>query len=281
MAFTFGGTTGDDISWTESSSPWGATQRSGLICGWWYPTSLAAGNTLWGVGPTNRASIATTTSEIDIFVARTTNSQDQTVGLGLTVNRWHFIAILASHFNTGAVDTFRVWRGYDQELPVLIPLNGTPPAAGAGNGVTTATQVTIGNLQTTGTVSFVGDIGRFDYIVGTGGNGFLRNTAGTISADEERQVFEQMVVPIWQGKYPTWYGSGETQNNLLTHTVIDLQTAGGFYPRSLRNGGSIPAMDASAGTRVVTASGVTPSARRVPFPTLGPVSLNDRIISRR
>lgn len=257
MAFTFGAATGDDITWTESASPWGATARSGLIAGWFLPTTLTATRTLWSVGATNRCAIATTTSEVDVFVQRTTNSQYTTSGLGLTAGRWHFLAILASWSNTGPTDTYRVWRGYDVEVPSLVTINQTAPA-GAGTS-TSSTIPSIGNAAAAGTVAFQGDVGRFDFIVGTVNNAFCNNTTGAISADDETVIFNTVVMPLWCGEVPTFHATSAQGNNGITHISVDLDQAGG-YARSVRNGGSIYTMD-----RALTVSGATASLNRSPI----------------
>lgn len=271
MAYTFGAATGDDATWTDSSSPWGATARSGIIAGWFYPTTLTPGRALWSVGADNRCLISPSGTEIDIFVRRSTaNSQDRTLGLNLVTQQWTFIAILASHQNTGAVDNFRIWRGFGTDIPTLVPLD-TPPVAGTGTGLTTATTITVGNVQATGALAFQGDIGRFDYIVATVANALCQNTSGLISADDEFAIYTNIVFPIWQGGFPTFYGSGQNSNNGITHSVLDLDNRGG-YVRSIRNGGSIITMD-----RSVAISGATISQNRAPIGQMRPVAWPDRL----
>jgi hypothetical protein len=267
MSYTFGGTTGDDLTWTESVSPFGATQRSGLIAGWYYPTTLTAGRALWSVGAVNRAVIASTTSEIDMFLDRTTDAQRTTSGLGLAVNQWHFIAILGNFFNTGAVTNFRVWRSVGTDIPTPVTVNTT--VAGSGNS-TGDTVVTVGNIGATGTSAFQGDIGRFDYFVGTVASAFLPNTAGTISAQEETMVFSQVVVPIWEGRFPTFLGSGTQSNNGITYVIWDLDRVNPMGISS-RNGGTI-----LTNNRLGTVNAVFSENRR-PIPQHHPVnSFNPR-----
>jgi len=265
VGYTFGAATGDDITWTESATNYGASARSSLVCGWWYPTALTATRCLWSFGTVNRCAIATTTSEIDIFLNRTTPSQHTTSGLGLAVGRWHFIAVLGSFFNTGVVTNYRVWRGVDAEIPSLVTVNVT--TAGAGNS-TGSTIATIGNLGSAGTVAFQGDIGRFDFVAATNANALCRNATGDISADDEFAIFTQMVIPIWRGSMPTFYGSGTDANNGVTHTVVDLDN--GNYGRTIRNAGTIITMD-----RGLTVSGATVSANRASISKVGPISQPD------
>jgi hypothetical protein len=268
MAFTFGAATGDDITWTDSVSTWGQNQRSGVISGWWYPTTLTAGKALWGIGTNHRAVISATAGEIDVFFDRATDTQYTTSGLGLAVNQWHFIAILMNNFNTGVVTNWRAWRSVGTDIPTSVAINVV--TAGVGN-VVGSTIPTIGNLGSAGTSAFEGDIGRFDFIVETVANSLLGNTNGSIGTETERRIFEDVVLPIWQGNSPTFYKSGQNSNNGITHTVVDLDR-NGDYGRSVRNGGSIVTMD-----RTVTVSGATPSLSRAPIPTTGPVSYPDLV----
>jgi hypothetical protein len=267
MAYTFGGTTGDDLTWTESNSNWGATQRSGVVCGWYYPTTLTAGRALWSVGAVNRAVIASTTTEIDMFLDRTTDAQRTTSGLGLAVNQWHFIAILGNFFNTGAVTNFRVWRSVGTDIPTPVTVNTT--VAGSGNSTGNAV-VTVGNIGATGTSAFQGDIGRFDYFVGTLDNSFIQNTNGTIGPEDERIAFEQVVIPIWKGEFPIFCKSGTQSNNSITHIVWDFDSVN---PRgiSYRIGGSI-----QTNNRIATVNAVVSENRR-PIPQLNQLGSFDLV----
>ena len=214
MAFTFGAGTGDDMTWTESASPWGSNRRSGVICGWYFPTTLTAGRALWSVGANHRAVIAATTSEINIFFDRATDTQWTTTGLGFAINQWHFIAVLMNSSNTGVVTNFKVWRSVGTDIPTAVSV--AVVTAGTGN-ATSSTIPTIGNISATGNSAFQGDIGRFDYVVGTANNAFIANTNGSIDAEQERRIFEYVVLPIWQGKQPTFHKSSQQSNLFFAH----------------------------------------------------------------
>lgn len=268
MAFTFGAATGDDITWTDSASAWGANLRSGVISGWYFPTTLIAGRALWSVGANHRAVIAATTTEINLFFDRTNDTQWTTTGLGLAVGQWHFVAVLMNNFNTGVVTNFKVWRSVGTDIPTAVSV--AVITAGTGT-ATSSTGPVIGNVSGTGTVAFQGDIGRFDFIVETVANSLLGNTNGSIGVEAERRIYEDVVLPIWQGKSPTFYKSGQNSNNGITHTVVDLDMNGN-YGRTVRNGGSTITMD-----RTVAISGATPSLNRAPIPTTGPVSWPDAL----
>ena len=64
MAYTFGAATGDDITWTDTGSSWGTNGQAGLVCGWFFPTTLTATRGLFSVGTVHRIEIDATTSEI-------------------------------------------------------------------------------------------------------------------------------------------------------------------------------------------------------------------------
>lgn len=267
MAYTFGSATSDNLTWTDSGATYAATARSNLVCGWFYPTTLTAGRCLWSVGAINRCAIATTTSEIDLFVDRTTDSQHTTSGLGLVVNEWHFIAVLGSFFNTGPVATYRVWRGVGTGIPQLVTVNQT--AAGNGNS-TSSTIVTVGNASSAGTVAFQGDIARFDYIAGTLDNSLVRTVNGTISGDDEKFIYNQCVIPIWQNELPRYFESGTQSNNSIQHTIAELDLLQPNFGttwtlQTSRNGGTIQTANRSA-----TAAGVAPSLNRAPILSFRP-----------
>lgn len=270
MAYTFGAATGDDISWTESGTAWGTNGQAGLICGWWYPTTgPTATRCLWSVGTVHRCEIATTTSELQIVSDRvTTDSVYQTSGFGLALNQWFFIAVLLSWANAAAFPAIRVWKSTGLDVPQLVTCNNT--TAGSGN-MTTSTAPSIGNLGTAGTVAFQGDIGRFDFICSTLSASLTRNASGTISADEEFQIWTQYVVPIWAGSFPTLLSSGTNSNNGITHVAVDLDDAPA-YGRRVRNGGTIITQG-----QAMTISGATVSANRAPIKTFRPVEWPDRL----
>lgn len=219
MAYTFGGASGDDITWGEVATTWGASGQAGLIAGWYYPTALTTGLALWSSGTVNRAVIASTTTEIDIFLDRTTDAQRTTSGLGLAVDTWQFIAILGAFNNTGAVTNYVVWRGFGTEVPSKVTVNTT--VAGTGNVNVNAT-ITIGNIGTAGTSSFQGDISRFDFVYGTAQTALLTVSDGTIPASDEVLIFNELVIPIWRGEYPGFYKSGGARNSNVSHIAWDL-----------------------------------------------------------
>ena len=278
MSYTFGFATSDDISWTESGTAWGTNGQSGLICGWFFPTTLTATLCLWSVGTVHRCEIATTTSEIQLVIDRvTTDVVYSTSGLGLAVNQWTFIAVLQSWANAATVPAVRVWKSNGSDVPQLVTVNNT--TVGAGN-QSTSTAPTIGNLGTAGLVAFQGDIGRFDFVCSTVSGSLVRNAAGTISADEEFQIWTQYVVPIWARSFPTFLGSGTNANNGITHVSVDLDDisanffgSGTLYGRRIRNGGTIITQG-----QAMTGTGVSTSSNRAPNKTIRPVEWPDRLM---
>jgi hypothetical protein len=273
MPFTLGGVggDGDDATWTESASAYGTSARSSLVCGWFFPTALTSGRTLWSFNLTSRCSIATTTSEIDLFLQRTTPSQHTTSGLGLVTNKWHFIAVLGSFFNTGVVTNYRVWRGVETDVPSLVTVNITTGGAGNSTGQTIAT---VGNLGSTGAVCAFGDYGRFDFVTATLASTLCTNATGLISADDESAIFNRLVIPIWNAKFPTFYNSGQDTNSGITHIAQDFTA--GAYGRSIRLGSTTVTMDRTIAISAAgTGSGLSQNAE--PFRAIGPLSWPDRL----
>lgn len=233
-----------------------------MICGWFYPTTLTATRGLFSVGTVHRIEIDATTSELAIFIQRvTTPTKFTTTGLGLAINQWTFIACLQSWANAAVDPAIRVWRSFGSDVPQLV--STAIPTGGNGSGnMSTGAAVTIGNVASTGTVAFQGDIGRFDYVLSTVSASLTRNASGTISADEELQIWYQYVVPLWSGSHPTLLGSGTNANNGITHVSVDLDDVPA-YGRRIRNGGSITTMG-----QAMTVSGATVSANRAPMKSM-------------
>lgn len=275
MAYEFGGggATNSNLTWVESASAWGTSARPGIIAGWFRPTTLTAGRALWSVGAVHRAVIASTTSEIDLFFDRaTTDTQWQTTGLGLVVDQWHFIAVLMNNFNTGPVTNFKVWRSVGTDIPT--PVTVSEIVAGVGTAIFSET-VTAGNVSSAGAAAFQGEIGRFDYVVAVAAQALIGNTNGSIGVESERIMFEQVILPIWAGKFPPFYQSGTQSNNGITHIAWDLDRIGSQVSTSarvigisLRNGGSDRSTFRFAFAGAATAS---PSVEMRPIPQHDPL----------
>lgn len=199
MPYTFGAGTGDDITWAFNGS-FSGSGSAGLVCGWWYPTTLTATRGLWSAGNTFGAEIDTTTDELRLRTDNTTDGQWTTAGVDLAVNNWKFIAFLGTFLNTGPSAAWRVWAGSVDSAPVECSV--TNAVAPVGNFVVSG-NFYIGN-KGTGTLAFQGDIGDLS-ILSTNAAGavtthpFSLATLGAITNAEALFVYERFVLPIWAG----------------------------------------------------------------------------------
>jgi hypothetical protein len=203
MAYTFGAGTGDDLTWTLQVSM-GATARSGLVCGWWYPTTLTATRGLWSAGNTFGAEIDATTSEIRLRTDNTTDGQWTTTGAGLATDQWTFLAFMSTQLNTGSAAAWRVWSGTIGTAPQECTV--TNAVAPSGN-FTGATSFYIGN-KGTGALAFQGDIDHVTVISSgaaavAASNPFSIATNGAITDEQALFTYQRYVLPIWLGQLPT------------------------------------------------------------------------------
>lgn len=210
MAVTFGGGTGDDINLAGASTI--ANLTTLVVAGWWYPTTLTAGNGLWSVGNVAGCKIHTTTSELQLITDNTTDGLITTSGLGLVTNTWQFLAFLGSFTNTGPAEAWRVWKG-NSTAPVEIGTVVT--TAPVGNFTGNATWY-IGNLGT-GTVAFQGDIASVVFIHGAGML-LSGTTTGTLSQDDADLVLRDSVWPLWLGDIAKM----ETADSSRPHFFMEL-----------------------------------------------------------
>lgn len=205
MAWSFGTPTNTQLSVSQIGI--GANQRTGLIAGWWYPTTLTAGRAYWSASSINSARVAATTSEMTLHTDNTTDGVWTTSGAGIVVNQWHFLAFMLSTLSTGVLASWRVWRGTRDTAPTEVTVNVTTAPVGAFVGATTHNT---GNL-TGGTVPFQGIIGSNVAIVKEGAGvagsslkGPLKTAAvGAITQDEANLALQRLVWPLWLGnKFP-------------------------------------------------------------------------------
>lgn len=201
MSYTFGGGTGDDVTWS-STTTLGAASRVCLVAGWWKPTTLTAGRTLWSAGNVLSAAIHSTTSELVLTVDNaTTDGTWTTTGAGLTVNAWTFLAFMLNTSSTpGAAWT--VWSGTE----LVAPAQCTITAGTAMSGALTGNATTYVGNKGTGTVAFQGQIENVVVGVSSAGAGAAVNpfgiaAFGTTTAAEALAVEERFVRPIWLGEH--------------------------------------------------------------------------------
>jgi hypothetical protein len=201
VSYTFGGATGDDVTWSSSTTI-GAASRVAFVAGWWKPTTLTAGRTLWSAGNVLSAAIHSTTSELVLTVDNaTTDGTWTTTGAGLTVGTWTFLAFL---LNTSSAPgaAWTVWSGTDLVAPAQCTITAGTAMSGALTGNATSY---VGN-KGTGSVAFQGQVENVVFGVSAAGAGSAVNpfaiaAFGTTTAAEALWIEERLVRPIWQGEH--------------------------------------------------------------------------------
>lgn len=263
MPYTFGGGTGDDINWAAQDG--GIRNNAALVCGWFYPTTLTAGRTLWSFGNVTSVQIHSTTSELQLNIDHTTDSTFTTTGVGLATNTWTFVACLGTSNNTGPADAWRVWSGTITTPPVECTVTaGTSPSGNA----TASTAFTIGN-KGTGTVAFQGDIAEIGYITApqnAASNFFQLAASGAITQAEADFVRDRFVIPAWRGE--SWQFQGARLGVSGVGSVIEaahISLIG--LPQAIRAYGAA----AVASGLTPTINGATVSLNGPPRPNIGTV----------
>lgn len=233
MPYTFGGNTGDDITFSSSQSAL-ASNSTWAVFGWYLPTTLTAGRTLFSAGSTaNCAVIGATTSELELLTAfSTTQGKWTTSGLGLTINTWRYIVVVISVHDTGPLMSCRVWAGAFGTAPVEISVSQTTAPAGTATGSATWY---IGN-KGTGILAFQGDIDMVDfgYGGGTGINSTLLIPAahGAITQAEADLFLALYVIPIWLGDHAAIdRGRGNAGQGSTAKWFVDLSAGGAGFGR--------------------------------------------------
>jgi hypothetical protein len=206
MSWSFGTPTNTQLSVSQIGM--GANLRTGLVAGWWNPTTLTSGRAYWSHSNINSARVAATTSEMTLHLdMSTTDGVWTTSGAGVVINQWQFLAFMLSTQNTGPAAAWRVWRGTADTPPVEVTVNLTTAPTGTMVGATTHNT---GNL-TGGTVPLQGLIGSNVAAVkegtvnaGSSLRGPLKTAAfGAITQAEADLVLQRVVTPLWLGnKYP-------------------------------------------------------------------------------
>lgn len=238
MAYTFGGGTGDDLTFGVGLS-FGTNSNAQFVAGWWRPTTLTATRGLWSAGNVWGAEIDTTTDELRLRSDNTTDGQWTTTGVDLAVNEWKFLAFLITQTNTGPAVAWKVWAGTIDTPPVAVTV--TQAVAPAGNNVGSS-NFYLGN-KGTGTVAFQGDIGNA--LVHCSGatntaqlHPFGLAAAGVISAEAEALVLSRHVLPFWRGEVfasrgpapASGFNTGATER--MHHISMDMLPQVRFLNRS-------------------------------------------------
>jgi hypothetical protein len=231
MSYVFGGATGDDFNFATSGTL-GGDNNIGLVCGWWYPTTLTATRKLWSCNTTGilGAEIDATTSSLRLKTDNTTDGQ-WTVPVGFAVDQWFFLAFLLATENTGVLAAWRVWVGTSDTPPtaatVTVATNPVGNFSGSGS-------FYIGNAGT-GTLAFQGNIANIVWLSQTTSvqqpSPLGIATSGVIAADEELRIYNNLVRPMWSGDYSNiWQQLNTPLGSAHARWLIPMRSVGGTPP---------------------------------------------------
>jgi hypothetical protein len=167
-----------------------------FVAGWFLPTTLTAGNSLWSIGSIVGARVAATTSELNFDTDNVTDGQWLTSGLGLTTGQWWFLA-WALNSGTAPASGWAMWAGTVDTAPAAVTVTNPTAPVGA---FTSNGGISISN-RGTGTVAFVGDTGDMVFAhAGASTAGPMRaNPAGAFLQVDIDRMYEQLVLPVWRG----------------------------------------------------------------------------------
>lgn len=200
MTYTFGGAVGSRCNWTSSITV-GNSGSTGVMTGWFYPTTLTATRRYFSAGTIFGARIAGTTSEIEMLTDNaTTDGVWVTSGAGITTNSWWFVAVAWVVNDTGPLGSWRVWVGTPSIPPQEVSVSQTTGPVGS---LTGSTNCTFGNTGSNN-VSFQGELA--DLSLGTSATGGAASNAfglvggsTAITNDEAEWLRRFWVTRHWQG----------------------------------------------------------------------------------
>lgn len=266
MAYTFGALNTDDVSIASHLNSNGGGH---CVFGWWYPTTLTAGNIYWGASSLTKIAVGPTTSELRIHIDRaTTDAVWDSSGAGIAVNNWYFIATVRSS-NAGD-QNMRLWIGTEANHPLEVSISASTAGAGAETASSTAS---VGNASTSATTAFIGDIEQvLDMRWANSVAAPLANeTPATITQAESDYFYQTCVVPYWLGDpQPTWVRGTNTAGY-----VFDLSGSGPQL--DIHQRGTTQRLTPEA----LTVNGATYSNRRAPRPILQSWPPKLQFINRR
>lgn len=205
MSWKFGAATSDIIA-TSGGVAGGVASSNLFLAGWFFPTTLTAGRILFaettGAGGTH-LQVAATTSSLEFVLDRATTDAVYTIAAGIVVNVWQFIAIAVS-IDASSVAVIHCWVATVDQPPTLVPIVSSVTTAGSG-AATGSNSRGIGNIPTAATVAFQGNIGQIYHIIASAvapPQGLSIATAGTITADDDLNIFNNLVTPLYNGVLP-------------------------------------------------------------------------------
>jgi len=250
---TFGGATGDD-AWIAGDSTYGQDNGAIFKIGWFYPTTLTAGRTYFGMGTTGALPglmvDSTNTDELRFETNNTTDGRWITTNADITTGKFWCIAVMSAMENTGPVGACRIWVGDEMTPPQEKTVSAS--VAPVGN-FTGQSRMVVGNQGSSGTVAFQGDVAAASWIManGAGTPPFDLDTFGVIPQDVADKFLMRIIRPWWEGTI------GIDAVNLLG---VNCQVVhwDGISTRAIKRSTS----DVGDHSQPVTMTGLTLSARR-------------------
>lgn len=196
MPYTFGAAATDYVSQTVPY--YLGSNTVSLVAGWFNPSTLTAGRVLWATasgGQPNQLEIDTTTTQLKFTGSgNTTRSVYTLAGDPITTDRWWFYALAVARSGSG--ESVVGWLANETLSPV--PMTVTTVTAHSGT-FTTPVTTFFGNLSTTASLAFQGDIGPMTIIAHN--NNFLGplliSGSQTFTANERDMIQRSIVTPIW------------------------------------------------------------------------------------
>lgn len=205
MSYTYGAAASNDITWATGVLA-GAASSAFLVCGWWRPTTITAGRGLWSFGNTGIcARWSTIANQIDLVTNNvTTDGVWNTTTANFVAGNWYFMACL--YQTSTATTNITFWSGTGSNTPIKFALTNT--TAPVGNNTASTAVFYLGNIGTSTTAGFQGQIGSCNLFQLSGNsvpnNPFLISNFTSLSADEENYIYTEFVIPSWLGvKFPT------------------------------------------------------------------------------
>lgn len=262
MAYTFGAATSNLISWSANKTSLFATNRSAFVSCWVYPTTLTATRVLWGAGAIWKLAIDTTTSSCRFTIDLVTTDGVVTFPAGLALNTWTYIALVV---NCGTGPTYQVNAFTASADGPIVQQTVTVVTAGVGAFVTSNLVLGAGNITSSPTLSFQGDIANVCAVADVtsavpGVLGFLGD--GTTSQAELDIVVGKFIVPLWRGDVSQiiWSGSQAlNQGGATPYSGVQLVAPLEDHLWTVKP-------SSNQGSILATLAGATVSARRSPRP---------------
>lgn len=226
MPYVFGAGT-DTYAKLSYDPAFGSDDHTFLIMGWWRPTTLTAGRTLWAAGPTTRCQIHTTTDELIIYTSHnTTNGQYTTTGVDMVAGDWVFLAFLIMQNTTPGTQYVKVWAsrptGPDPFSQATVTQATAPSGAPASS-----QDVWICNDSSNAT-AFQGELAEFFVAADTSTDRsvFPFNASGAISAFDETYILHKYIRPYWRGTQRITTICPQSTSPSLVNVTFDNALAG-------------------------------------------------------